>query len=202
MVFRVNFRGVQNLACRISCELEQTESRCCRNNNSGSSNSRNGCKMQLPSHHSFRLVPSGIRVIDSHRLCQLCRVRTEVLFVDGSGLVDNKSHHTRGAILNRIGDEGESCAHLPIDNILLGSARCMSSLASENPKHVSIERNTLANLVGWEILPRVSDEWVDRAIGLIVGALPVQTIVPAFIANQFLCELIRRAGEILFFRID
>src|SRR5437016_6057242 len=80
---------------------------------------------------SLGLVPGGIRVIGCHRLCKLCCVGTKVLFVNGSGFVDNKGHHTRGAILHRVSNEGESCAHLPIDDIVLGTARRMSSLASE-----------------------------------------------------------------------
>src|SRR6266568_1739026 len=103
---------------------------------------------------SLCLVPGGIRVIGGHRLCKLCCVGTKVLFVNRSRFVDNKSHHTRGAVLDRVGDEGESCAHLPIDDIVLGAARRMSPLASEDPKHIPIERNMLANLVGWENLAR------------------------------------------------
>src|SRR5260370_25758728 len=153
---------------------------------------------------SFGLVPGGIRVIGGHRLCKLCCVGTKILFVNGSGFVDNKSHHTGGAVLHRVSDEGESRAHLAIDDVVFGSARCMSSLASEDPEHIPIERNMLANLVRWEILACVSDERVDRAIELIVSTVPVQTIVSAFIADQFLGELLgevtRRARKILLLR--
>jgi len=45
--------------------------------------------LRLPSFPLFRLVPGGIRIIDSHRLCKLCGVGTKVLFVDGPRLVDN-----------------------------------------------------------------------------------------------------------------
>src|SRR5712692_6597387 len=155
---------------------------------------------------SLGLVPGGIRVIGGHRLRKLCCVGTEILFVNGSGFVDNKSHHSRGAVLHRVSDEGESCAHLAIDNIVFGSARCMWSLASKDPEHIPIERNMLANLVRWKILARVSDERVDRAIELIAGTVPIETIVLAFIADQFLGELIGkvtlRACKILFFRRD
>src|SRR6266852_2999820 len=155
---------------------------------------------------SFRLVPGGIRVIGGHRLCKFCCVGTQILFVNGARFVDNKSHHTRGAVLHWVSDEGESRTHLAIDDIVLGSARCMSSLASEDPEHIAIERNMLANLVGWDILACVRDERVDGAIELIVSTVPVQTIVPAFIADQFLGELLRkgarRARKILFLRTD
>src|SRR3984893_19347270 len=118
---------------------------------------------------SLGLVPGGVRVIDSHRLCKLCRVRTKVLFENGSRLVDNKSHHTRGAIFDRVGDEGKSNTHLSVDDVLLRSARCMSPLTSEDAEHIPVERNMLADLVRWKILARVCDEWVDRAVKLIVG---------------------------------
>src|SRR5713226_6438773 len=155
---------------------------------------------------SFRLLPGGVRVIGGHRLCKLCCVGTKVLLENGARFVDNESHHTRGAVLDRVGDEGESCAHLPIDDIVLDSARCMSSLVSEDPEHIPVERNMLANLVRWEILARVSDERVDRAIELIASTVPVQTIVPVFIADQFLGELLGKvtwwARKILFLRRD
>src|ERR1700745_1724642 len=127
---------------------------------------------------SFRLVPGGILVIHGHHFCKLCCVRTKVLFVNSSGLVDYECHHTGGAVLDRVSDEGESCGHLVIDDIVFGTARRMLSLAGEDPEHIPIERNMLANLVGWEILARVSDERVDRPIELIVRAEPIQTIVP------------------------
>src|SRR6266849_4865508 len=155
---------------------------------------------------SLHLVPGGIRVIGGHRLCKLCCVGTQVLLVNGARFVDNKSHHARGAVLDRVGDEGESCAHLPINDIVLGSARRVRSLAREDPEKIAIERNVLANLVLWKILARVSDERVYRAIELIVSTVPVQTIVLAFIADQFLGELhgkvTWRAREILFLRFD
>src|ERR1700722_6013012 len=155
---------------------------------------------------SLSLVPSGIRVVDSHRLCKLCRVRAEVLFVNCSGFVDNKRHYTRGAVLHRISDDGKACAHLSVDDIFFGSATCMSSLACKDAEHIPIERHMLTNLFRRKILARVRNERIDRAISLIVGTLPVQTVVLAFIANQFLCELIRqiswRAGKVLLFRVD
>src|SRR5712692_4659748 len=154
---------------------------------------------------SLGLVPGGIRVIGGHRLRKLCCVGTEILFVNGSGFVDNKSHHSRGAVLHRVSDEGESCAHLAIDNIVLGSAWCMWSLASKDPEHIPIERNMLANLVRWKILARVSDERVDRASELIASTVPIQAVVPAFIADQFLGvrlgKTFRGPGVVLFLGI-
>ena len=82
----------------------------------------------------------------------------------------------------------------------------MWSLASKDPEHVPIERNMFANLVRREILARVSDEGVYRTIELIVGAVPVQTIVPALIADKFLGKLVGevgwRVGEVFLLRFD
>src|SRR6266851_5045319 len=105
----------------------------------------------------FPLVPCGIRVIGGHRFCKLCCVGTKVLFVNGSRFVDNESLHTRGAVLRRVGDEGESRGHLPVDDIVLGSARCMRSLARKDPEKIAIERYVRADLVRWAILARVGD---------------------------------------------
>src|SRR4029077_4719372 len=103
-------------------------------------------------------------------------------------------------------DEGESCAHLPIDDVVLGSARSVGSLAGEDPEHIPIERDMLANLVRWKILARVGDERIDGAIELISSTVPVETIVLAFIADQFLRELLgeirRRTRRIFLLGVD
>src|SRR5467141_1002535 len=193
MVFREKLRRVRKLARRIFRKFERAENRCRRDGDGSGTDPWNGCKARqgkLPDHRSFHPVPARIRIIDGHRLGKLCCVGPKVLFENGSGFVDNKSHHTRGAVLHRVSDESESSAHRAIDDVVLGAARRMWSLAREYPKHITIERNMLANLVRWEILACVSDEGVDWAIELIAGTVPVQTIVPAFVANQFLRELI------------
>src|SRR3984893_4817591 len=138
----------------------------------------------------FRLVPSGILIICGHRFSKLCCVGTEILFIDDARFVDNESHHARGTVLRRICDEGESCGHLSVDDIVLGSARDMRPLARENSEKIAIERIMRANLVRWAILARVSDQGVDRAIELIAGFLPIQTVVFSLIADQFLCVLL------------
>src|SRR6267378_392873 len=138
-------------------------------------------------------MPGRIRVIGGHCPGKLCCLATKVLLINCSGFVDDKSHHARGTVLNRVGNEGESCAHLAIDDVVPGPARRVLSLASEDPEHIPIERNMLANLIRWKILARVSDEWVYRAIELIISTVPVETIMLAFVADQFLREL---RGEI------
>ena len=76
---------------------------------------------------------------------------------------------------------------------------------AEDSEHVSVEWNVLTNLIGREILARVSDERIDRAVGLVAGTLPVQTIMLAFVANQLLRKLFgeisRRTLKILFLRL-
>src|SRR6202051_3419104 len=136
---------------------------------------------------SFPLVPAGIGVIGGHRFCKLCCVGTKVLFVNGSRFVDNESHHSRGAVLCWVGDEGEPCGHLPVDDILLSSAGCMSSLARQDSEKITIERNVSGVVVRVTILARVSDERIDRAIELIGCFLPIQTVMLSLVADKFLC---------------
>jgi hypothetical protein len=66
----------------------------------------------------------------------------------------------------------------------------MRSLAREDPEKIAIERDLIADLVLWTFSVRISDERVDRAIKLVVSTLPVQAIVPAFVADQFLRKLL------------
>src|SRR6266851_3318050 len=80
----------------------------------------------------FHLVPAGIRVIGGHCFCKPCCVGAKILFVDSPRLVDNESHYTRGAVLRWVGDEAKSSSHLSVDDIVLGSFRCMRTLARED----------------------------------------------------------------------
>src|SRR6266404_53237 len=147
-------------------------------------------------------MPGGIRVIRGHRLSKLYGVRTKILFVNRSRSVDNESHHTRGVIFGRIRHKAESCAHFPIDDIVLGSARCMRPLPGEDPEKITVERNLFANFVLGAFAGCICDERVDRAVGFIVGTVPVQAIMPALIADEplrkLLWDVMRRTREILF----
>jgi len=79
--------------------------------------------------------------------------------------------HARGAIFRGVGDEGESCGHLSIDDIIPGSARGVRSLACQDPEKITIEGYVRADLVLGEILSRVSDERVNRAV-ILIGCFP------------------------------
>src|SRR6266404_9950145 len=152
-----------------------------------------------------RLVPGGIRVKGGHRLGKFCCVGTKILFVNSSRFVDNESHYTRRLVLSWVGNECESCGHLPFDDVALGSSRGMWSLAREDPEKIAIERNVRSNFIRWAILSCVSDQRVDRAIELIARFLPIQTIMFSPIADQFLCVLlgepVRGPGVVLFLGI-
>ena len=108
-------------------------------------------------------------------------------------------------VLGWVGNESESCGHLPVDEVALGSARGVWSLAREDPEKIAIERNVRSNFIRWAILSCVSDQRVDRAIELIARFLPLQTIMLSPIADQFLCvflgEAVRGPGEVLFLGI-
>ena len=59
----------------------------------------------------------------------------------------------------------------------------MRPLACEDPEKITVERNLVANFVLGAFSECICDERVDRAVGFIVGTVPVQTIMPAFIAD-------------------
>src|SRR5260370_20419765 len=153
-------------------KLEGAESRCRRDGDGSGTDPWNGCKARqgkLPDHRSFHPVPARIRIIDGHRLGKLCCVGPKVLFENGSGFVDNKSHHTRGAVLHRVSDESESSAHRAIDDVVLCAARRMWSLAREYPKHIPIERHILPTSLRAAFSACLSCQWLDWSIELIVG---------------------------------
>src|ERR1700736_3386405 len=83
----------------------------------------------------------------------------------------------------------------------------MRSLACEDSEKIAMERDRIKSW-GRAIFVRssIGDERVDRASVLIIGAVPVQTIVSPFIADQFLRKLLGertlRARKIFFLRVD
>src|SRR5258708_22691044 len=82
----------------------------------------------------------------------------------------------------------------------------MPPLAREDPEKIAIVRNRTAGLVLWVFCGRLRDERVDRAIELVVSTVPVQAIVSAFIADQFLRKLLGdvalRMCKIVLLRLD
>src|SRR5258708_37180183 len=82
----------------------------------------------------------------------------------------------------------------------------MRALARENPEKITVKRKWIASLILRVFLVRIRDERVDGAIELVVSTVPIQAIVPSFIADQFLRKLLgkltRREGEILPLRFD
>jgi hypothetical protein len=82
----------------------------------------------------------------------------------------------------------------------------MTPLAREDAEEIAIVWHRIAALVLWALFVRFRDKRVNRAIELVLGAVPVQTIVLASIADQFLRELLgdvtRRVRKILLLRFD
>src|SRR6266436_4056016 len=82
----------------------------------------------------------------------------------------------------------------------------MGPLTCENSEKITVKRKWIASLTLCVFLVGIRDERVDGAIKLVISTVPVQAIVPAFIADQFLRKLLgkltRRAGEILPLRFD
>src|SRR5260370_18745820 len=82
----------------------------------------------------------------------------------------------------------------------------MRSLAGEDAEKIAIEGDLIASLVLWVFCGGIGDERVDGAVELVGSPVPVQAIVVALLADQFLCELLgevaRGARRRLLLRID
>jgi aryl-alcohol dehydrogenase-like predicted oxidoreductase len=82
----------------------------------------------------------------------------------------------------------------------------MRPLAREDPGKITVERNLFVNFVLRAFAKCICDERVDRAARFIVGTVPVQTIMPALIADEplrkLLYDVMRRTREILLLCFD
>ena len=73
-------------------------------------------------------------------------VLAEVLLVDDAVLVDDEGRDAGVAVPLRIGDEGETSGHLPVDNVVFRSSLGIGALFGEDAIEVTVERLLLACL--------------------------------------------------------
>ena len=100
--------------------------------------------------------PTGIGIELRHCSRRLCRGLPQILLEQHAILVDHEGHHARVAVLRRIGDEGESACHLPVDHIVLRAARRLIALSLQHAEVVAVERRVPLGLLRY-ILQQVAN---------------------------------------------
>src|SRR5271165_7567790 len=121
--------------------------------------------------HSFRLVRS---------------IFAEIFLEDHSVLIDDECLDTRFIVLCRIRNIAKSAGHLSIDNIRLRAALGIGTLTIQPPEVIAIEWLSDARLEGDSLFCRECHQWSKRAARSTLRRLPVQAILLAGIADEFL----------------
>ena len=90
--------------------------------------------VSLSDHYWISLYrdPRAVGRIRGHVLGNIKGRGPEVLLIDLALLVDDEGHYARVAPLGRPGNERKSCDHVAVDNVVVGTARRMFSLAGQD----------------------------------------------------------------------
>ena len=80
--------------------------------------------------HVFDFVPTGIGVVFVHGFGGCAGFLAEVLLIYHAICADDESHHARGSVFRRIGDESESFGHFAVCDVVFRAARGVFSLTS------------------------------------------------------------------------
>src|SRR3979490_1775494 len=82
----------------------------------------------------------------------------------------------------------------------------MRSLLREDSKEIAVVRDWIANLVLSPSSGCIRDQRIDRTIELVVSTVPIQPVMPSFLADHFPRQLFwapsRRPRKIFLLRFD
>src|SRR5215472_3963026 len=129
-------------------------------------------------------TPGGIGIEFSHCRCRLRRGLPQILLEEEAVLVDDKGHHSRVAVLRRIGNDGESSNHLPIDKVDLCATRRPAALPFHHAEVVAMEWGVRIGLCAVSFGGCECGQWAEWALGLTFGRLPVQAVVLSRITDE------------------
>ena len=118
------------------------------------------------------------------RLAMLSVRCSEILLVDGTGMIDHEGHDAGISVLGGVCDQPEAADHLPLDDVVQSSARRVGSLALQNSIIIAmIGRRLLSDLVPFGRCLR--RQFAERARVAIVA--PEQPILLARATDDALC---------------
>src|SRR5215472_16619421 len=129
-------------------------------------------------------APGGIGIEFSDCCCRLRRGLPQILLEEEVVLVDDKGHHSRVAVLRRIGNDGESSSHLLIDKVDLCASRRPAGLPFQHPEVVAMEWGVRIGLCAVSFGSCECGQRAEWALGLTFGRLPVQAVMLSRIADE------------------
>src|SRR6266446_2199546 len=101
------------------------------------------------SHHIY-LLPDLIRIEQVNAICDALGTGSEILLVDGTGMIDHEGHDAGISVLGGICDQRESADHLALDDVVERTARRIRSLPLQYPEVIAvIGRRSLASPVAF-----------------------------------------------------
>src|SRR5271157_3391693 len=152
-------------------------------------------------------LPGLVGVVGLHLFGQVGGLRPQVFLVYGTVLIDDEGHHSGVAVLRRIGNEGEAASHFPIHDVALGATFCVSALRGKYAVVVAVERLRSIVLAAVTLSGGIGHQRADGALGLAFGNLPIESVLLAGVADEFLRVLFDRVAivglaEVIVLRIS
>jgi hypothetical protein len=75
----------------------------------------------------IHLLPGLIRIEQLNALGDALGTCSEILLVDGTGMIDHEGHDAGISVLGEVCDQREAADHLPLDDVVQSSARRVGS---------------------------------------------------------------------------
>ncbi len=137
--------------------------------------------------------PGVVWIEFGQRLCDIGSILAKILFVDHPILIDDERLDTRISVLRRVRNIGESTGHLSIDGIRLRTAFGCGTLHFQLPEVIAIEGLRRVRLDSKSLFGGECHQRSQRAGRRTLRRLPVQTVLLASIADEFLRVLLHAA---------
>src|SRR5271157_5029617 len=152
-------------------------------------------------------LPGLVGVVGLLLFGQVGGLRPQVFLVYGTVLIDDEGHHSGVAVLRGIGHEGEAASHFPIHDVALGATFCVSALRGKYAVVVAVERLRSIVLAAVTLSGGIGHQRADGALGLAFGNLPIESVLLAGVADEFLRVLFDRVAivglaEVLVLRVS
>src|SRR5271157_1625807 len=152
-------------------------------------------------------LPGLVGVVGLHLFGQVGGLRSQVFLVHGPVRADDEGHHSGVAVLRGIGNEGEAASHLPIDDVALGATFCVSALRGKHTVVVAVERLRSIVLAAVTLSRGIRHQRADGALGLTFSSLPIESVLLAWVTDNFLGVLLHRVAivrlaEVLVLRVS
>src|SRR5271165_572955 len=151
------------------------------------------CYADTSYRNSLQCSPSAVWVEFGHRFCEIGGIFAEVLSVDHPILIDDERLNAALVVFCRVGNVGESAGRFSVDDIRFRASFGSGALTIEVVEVVTVKRLGGIGRESYSLFAGECDQRPNGATRRILRRLPVQTVLLAGIANEFLCVLFQAA---------